>query len=81
MNTNHTSMVIHRAGTQEVVGRPGHLELRDALNFAHAAGGRLVTMRHLRVPAAKASPEVVRIVHGEPGDPAIKAMIRTKGSA
>lgn len=73
MNTNHTVMVLHRGDTQEVVGRRGHLDLKTALAFAQGVGASMVAMRHMRVPAAKGTPELVRIVHGHKGDPAVKA--------
>lgn len=69
-------MVIHRGDQQEVVGRPGHLDLKSALAFAQSSGGSMVTMRHMRISAAKTRPELVRIIHGHPGNPTVKAQYR-----
>ena len=65
MRPEHTVMVIQRGETTETVSRPGHIELRAMLDFAKTAGGKLVTARHLRTPAAPGPAEVVRIIQGQ----------------
>lgn len=65
MNTEHTIMVIRRGKQTEIVGRPGHTDLRTAADFAARHGGKLVVVRHLRQPAGAPQPELVRIIQGE----------------
>jgi hypothetical protein len=66
MRENHSLLILHFPGKREVVSRPGHLDLRTALDFASAAGAKLHVMRHLRsLPEQKGSRETVRILQGE----------------
>lgn len=60
-------MVIRRGDRSEVVTRPGHLDLRTALDLAAANDGKLMVMRHVRQPPGAPQPTMVRIIQGETG--------------
>jgi hypothetical protein len=63
---NHSLMIIVRPdGRREVVTRPGHIDVRAAVDLAARAGAKLHVMRHLRSLPTPGKHELVRIIEGE----------------